>query len=182
MKSPVWRRSSCLVMTAVLAGCIENSAPREASQRLEQRNHENMPGQLPSLLSPLRFGMSANEAKSVLSDHAPMYTLVSPSHMIEGGRGKLPNGVECTYGLEDSLVVFISTTDTRIRIQGIGVGSSLHDVREVFPAAQLRHVWSRLWVAGVTNIASMAFPVEDEPIASSRVESVEFRAAAGNVD
>lgn len=168
----------CLMVPALFAGCIESREPREVSQGYENRNRDDASAQLPSLLTPLRFGMTASEAEAAFSDHMSMGSLVNSARLLMGGQGLLRSGVECRYALKDNLLVYVVTTDPRIRIGGIGVGSSLQDVKRAFPASHLEHWLGYAWLAKVTRISWITFPFGAEPTETSKIDSMEFRPAA----
>ena len=67
MKQSLQHPSLCLSLTALFTGCIESREAREVSRGYENRNQEDESEQLPTLLAPLRFGMSASEAESAFS-------------------------------------------------------------------------------------------------------------------
>ncbi len=91
------------------------------------------------VIEPLRLGMTLDQVKDVLSNIRCHGVVIGSGTITdEGGTGILPSGIEVTFALTDTelggapRVRFISTSDPRVRVRGLGVGSRFEEVLEKF--------------------------------------------------
>jgi len=158
-----------------ISACFSHGQGRETCK--EMRKSEEVSLALPPILSPLRLGMSHEAIRRALSNHEEILVMVGPSSILSGGKGKLPNAVECTYAIKEDTVVFISTDDARVYVDGLGIKSSFEDIRQTDLHRKTLNLMGYGTLVSLTPTAWLAFPYSEQGAIELqlRANNIQFR-------